>query len=376
MSGGGGPVSQDTQITVEPITKDAAEAIGCLGQKHYVDNYAVPHLQLEAKQANWQEILAGIVGTYGYIETWKLNERMVDVAEKQVRLACENFDFVQDQYEEVFKPIYLCSKDYWNYYRQCFGGFEKDYVDKAFEDCEYIPEYKAVAGRINAQTQQSLVRARNIKKNTQSVYACGGHAYDTLMFAHWSQRANTDAIARGYRQEDEKSLRLMEFYWNRKTAAMSQVSAIGQRSAGLLTGSGSVASAGLGAIGSALGGISTAYGALANANTNQADFFTGISNGAFRLAGYSGFGRTAVDPQQLNLGQGGLFFDGGNIQRLDGGSLGVLPGTAGPSGSLTYGNSGSTPSAPSQGGGGGSYSSGWGDAISSVNSGILSGVVT
>lgn len=243
------------------------------------------------KQCSWQSILAGIIGTYGFVRQVQLQERMVDCAEAQKEQAQDYLDLTREQYDDVFKPIYDCIKTEFIEAQDCFSQYEKDFVQLAF-DCEpYEPDYVSQQGRVLGTVQAQFDNGNKQRRRQLGKYETGRCKSENLRFALAAATAKTDALNAAYRYEEARRDRYEEVYWGRKVQAVSVAQNVIARSFGALTSSGSVVSAGLGAIGTAFGRSLDAYGAFAGATSGLSDIFGTLANGAFQYAGYQSFGR-------------------------------------------------------------------------------------
>ena len=321
-------VTGDDNIVVEDNSDDAMQI--------WVD-------AVGAKQCSWQAVLAQAIGTFGFIRQFELQSRMVDCAEEQKQQAQEYLELTQQQYEEVFRPIYTCVKDAFVDTAECYEQYEKQFVALAFECPEYEPDYVSQQGRVLGVVQAQFDNAAKQRRRTLGKHDSGKCKNEDLRIALATATAKTDALNAAYRYEEARRDRYEEVYWNRKVQAIQVTQNIFSRVFGSLTSSGNVVANGLGTIGTAFGRSLDAYGAFASATSGLSDLFGTLANGAFQFAGYQSFGRPGFNSglggqagfnASTSIG-GGVFNSIGGLVSHGAGAISGLIGGAGLFGSST-----------------------------------------
>lgn len=250
-------------------------------------NIASDVLQREDDKISLMSSFMSLLGTYGLIRQWELldrqtdlNERMVDYSERYLMLA-------EDNYQDITLDAYTGMRQLFDRFVANFQAFETEFLNFASQDKTYTANYPLHEGRAMAGVgqQYSLLRQRRARQRRR--YDRGLCCSEDLTLDIAQAQALTDAAQRGFRYEDEKKMRLDEFFWSKYSTAMQMVE---NMRANVITGlNGGVANA-TGAIQAISGvlsqGIQATRGASA-AIQDQASFFGTLSNGAFEAIGFS-----------------------------------------------------------------------------------------
>lgn len=265
-----------------------------------------------AKQCSWQAVLAGAVGTYGFIRQFELQERMVDCAEAQKEQAQEYLELTQQQYEEVTRPIFDCIKEAFTTAEDCYAQFEKEFVELALNCPVPEPDYVSQEGRVLGVVQAQFDNALKQRRRQLGKHETGRCKSENVRFALATATAKTDALNSAYRYEEARRDRWDEIYWNRKVQGMAIAQGAIGRTYASLTASGNVVNSGLGVIGNAFGRSLDAAGQLSAATSGLSDLFGTLANGAFQFAGFQSFGRPGFGGASPGFG-GGFGSPFGNI---------------------------------------------------------------
>lgn len=235
-----------------------------------------------------------LLGTYALIEQHNLLERQTDLNERMVDYSERYLELAEDNYTEITLDAYRAQRSLFDRFAASpFQDFEEEFLEMATERQEYTPDYALHEGRAVAGVGQQYTLLRQRRARQRRRYNAGLCCHENLMLDIAQANAVVDAQNRGFRYEDEKKMRLDEWYWQHISQAMQVVE---NMRANVITGlNGGVANA-TGAVSAISGvlsqGISAARGASA-AIQDQASFFGTLSNGIFEAIGF-GRGRGSV----------------------------------------------------------------------------------
>lgn len=293
MPGGGG-TGGNASVTVEAISpgaaaqfgENAANAWSAVYETEVDRKYAV-----EDRRVQWQEVLAGLIGTYSIVQQYNLNRRMVELAERAQDSADELKDLSIQNYNEIIKAAFDKACDYWNRYLNTLSQYEPRYMQDAFANTDYDPEYATQKGRAMAGVQRSFDVAIKAAHRARSPYAVGACCDATTRLNIARANAMVALSNASYRYEDQKKITLEEQYFQRKTAGMRVLASIAGLAGNMMTGAAGLSSAGINAVSNAVSQGNDAYGQMANAVAGMGDFWGTIGSGAFRYMGYNSFNR-------------------------------------------------------------------------------------
>lgn len=250
-------------------------------------------LRREDSKISLMGTFMGLLGTYALINQYQLLERQTDMNEDMVGYAERYLNLAEDNYSDITLNAYNKMVDLYDHFTTSFQPFEKTFLDQARSVLTYTADYDTAEGRAMAGVgqQYSLVRQRRARQRSR--YAVGACCSEDLLLDIAQANALVDASNRGYRYEDEKKLKLDDWYWQHYSQAIQLVE---NMRANVITGlNGGVAGAtqGLGAIAGMMQTANSAVSNMGNAIDNQASFFGTVSNGAFRMMGFND-GRSQV----------------------------------------------------------------------------------
>ncbi|MFV0512503.1 MAG: hypothetical protein ACK5MY_02535 [Jhaorihella sp.] len=230
-------------------------------------------------ELGYMGILAGLVGTYGLIRQYELMERQVDLNERVV-------DYTERNYDEIALPAYEHNEDLFVRYETDFAPYELEYINEAKSKLEYTPDYEGQAGRAMAGVGEQFTRLRQRRTRQRRKYATGECCSENLLLDVMQAQALAQASNRGYRYEDERKLRLEEWYWSRYASGAQLVETM---RANVISG----VNSGVANASGAVGQITAAARGATDAINTRASFFGTLSNGAFQLAGFD-WGRNSI----------------------------------------------------------------------------------
>lgn len=259
--------------------------------------YANAITTIGTQQNTWQATLAGIIGTVGVIQQALLLERQVDLQERTVDQAQEYLDLTERSYEEVTLNAYNCQKELFTRYRDTFADCAEEFLTETKRLAAYTPAYDLQEGRAVSSVQRNIDRAEKRRKRQRGKYSTGACCHEGIWFSMEAARLSTDAANHAYRYEDDRKLRLDEWYFQRQSIGAQLVENMRAHViSGVNSGTTNVAN-GLNAIGNGVQALRASTSDLAGGIRDQASFFGSVANGAFRFAGFNnGFQSAAGAP--------------------------------------------------------------------------------
>lgn len=281
---------------------NTALARGCAASAKVAQAY----LCVNQERNGFMQALMGIIGIYGFIKQADLLERQTDLQEEVVEQGREYLELAQRTFEEVTLDAYRCQKGLFERFKNLFQKCESEFLDESKRLVEYEPKYKVQEGRAVSSVQAAMDRARKRRSRQRGKYATGQCCHEDIWFAMETARLEVDAVNHAYRYEDDKKIRLDDWYWSRQTTGAQMVENMRAQVINAVNGGVSNVSGGLSSIGSALGELRLGTNGLSGALRDQASFFGTLSNGAFRAAGFTG-GQQAgqqVGPSSTWFGSG------------------------------------------------------------------------
>lgn len=253
-----------------------------------------------------------LLGTYAVVQQYDLLERQTDMNERMVDYAERYLELAEDNYQDITLDAYQANRALFDRFVTSFQPFETEFLSEAGTLRTYTPNYAAQQGRATAGVGQQFTMIRQRRARQRNRYAMGECCHENLMLDIAQAGAMSDAMNRGYRFEDEKKLRLDDWYWQHYSQAMQLVE---NMRSNVITGlNGGVANA-TGAVSAISGMMSQANAAVRGAGEalqDQASFFGTLANGAFRMSGFAQ-GQAGVQGMIGNLGAGARGLFGGNV---------------------------------------------------------------
>lgn len=251
----------------------------------YREDYLIPMMVA-------QTVLAGIIGAMAYIKQAEILDKQVALTDRSVVVAEEYLVLSQANYNNITVPTWTRQRDLFDRYRTEFEDRENEYVAEAFRLKEYAPDHDLQRGRALGSVQARFDRAEKQRLRQIGKYNRGRACSDSLQFSIMRALASVDAANHGYRYEEAFKREIDKWYWMRQTDGVKIVAGMQQNVISGINGGAGVATAGINAVGNAVGKFQDGIGQKAAALANQADFYGGIANSMFQLAGY-GAGRSA-----------------------------------------------------------------------------------
>lgn len=247
----------------------------------------------------------GLLGTYGVVKQYDLLERQTDLNERMVDYAERYLTLAENNYTDITLNAYNRQTALYDRFLTDFAPFELEFLNEAKSKLDYTPDYAGQAGRATAGIGQQFTTMRQRRARQRSKYATGACCHEDLMIDVMQASALADAMNRGYRYEDDRKLRLDEWYWQHYSQAIQLVE---NMRANVITGINSGVANATGAVSAITGMLSqmsSATRGLSDAISDQASFFGTLSNGAFRMMGFN-WGRHSVAGGYGGITRGGF----------------------------------------------------------------------
>ena len=283
VTGGGG---EDFSIGISLATENVAVA----SQFH---DTVGELLERKDTELGFMGTFMAALGTYGVIQQYQLLERQTDLNERTVDYAERYLQLAERNYDEITLDAYTAQKALFDRFTSQFAPFELEFLNEAKSRLNYEPDYEGQAGRATAGIGQQYTLLRQRRRRQRSKYATGECCHEELMLDIMQATALSDATNRGYRYEDDRKLRLDEWYWQHYSQAIQLVE---NMRANVITGINSGVANATGAVSAITGMLSQMNAAVRGASDamqDQASFFGTLSNGAFRMMGFN-WGRNSV----------------------------------------------------------------------------------
>ena len=267
-------------------------------------------------QAAYIAPLAGIIGTFGFIRQYELQRDALALSERGVILAERAMELAERQYNEIALPIFQRFK---NYFDECVADmkvWQRRFIEKAFECDEYEAQYDEQEGRARARVSAQFDSAEKQIARSRGKYSVGHVCNQNIRLSIAKAMALSDAANRGYRFEDAKKVRLDQQCFERCQAGASVASSITGQAFNGLNGAASGTNNAVRNVQSSATTLVAQLNEAANFTTQNADFFGGLANGAFRFLGANTFqppqtGGVIGSPSGFGTNTGGGFGVGG-----------------------------------------------------------------
>lgn len=235
----------------------------------------------------------GLLGTYALIQQYSLLERQTDMNEDMVSYAERYLDLAEDNYSDITLDAYRKQVSLYTKFVDDFEPFEKEFLNEAKSKITYDPDYDSAEGRAMAGVGQQYSLVRQRRNRQRSRYAVGACCSEGLLLDIAQANALVDASNRGYRYEDEKKLKLDDWYWQHYGQAFQLVENMRANVISGINGGAAAATSGVGAIAGMMNSANNTMRNMSDAIGDQSSFFGTMSNGAFKMMGFNA-GRSQV----------------------------------------------------------------------------------
>lgn len=230
-------------------------------------------------------VLAGVIGTYGFIEQIKLQRRMTRLAERAADKADEFYAKSRSSYDTHALPTWQRMRDLYDRYVSK-QPYEDKFINCAFALREYCPdtvgEVALATGRVGSLLSRADAQRRRLSGRACASAACHHPSYMAAMTALLKSSAGSAAT----QFEEDRKRTLDQWYWQRWKDGANLVLALGDRGVKAILAGAANINAGLKGIGDATAMYQQAAAGQAGAIANAAQFWGGIASG-----GLNGFGQ-------------------------------------------------------------------------------------
>lgn len=230
-------------------------------------------------------VLAGVIGTYAFIEQMKLQRRMLKLAEKSSDTADEFYDKSKSAYDTVHRPTWQRMNALYSRYKTFFGK-EDAFLSCAFALKEYCPDTSGQATRAVARANRYFYFANAHRQRLQGAACAGAACHNTRSWSVNKALIEASTASAALQYEEQFKVEMDRWFWERWQDGAKFVLGLGDRAVkAILAGAQNVAG-GLNGISSAVGAVQSAANGQAAAIANAAQFWGNLASG-----GLNGFGQ-------------------------------------------------------------------------------------
>lgn len=229
--------------------------------------------------------LAGIVGTWGLVEQWKLQNRITELAERSSDRSDNFLTLATDKYNTVDRPTFDLMRALFDRY-SARTLREDAFLDCAFSLKSYCPDYCLAEGRALSSVQRVFDLSFKARRRSLSPYATGRACHDMTYFATRLAEAKVNAATDAYNRERAKKLAHDKWYWERWKDGANYLISIGNRAVNAITAGAAGLSTGIAGIGQSVAVAAEGASGQAGALANSAQFWGNVASG-----GLNGFGQ-------------------------------------------------------------------------------------
>ena len=230
-------------------------------------------------------VLAGVIGTWGIIEQYKIQKKMVELAEHAADRADKFLVLAKGKYNTIDLPTFTKMQSLYDRYAGK-QPFETEYLNCAFALKGWCADFCLAEGRAVMGVQRIFDQSMQARRRSYSRYDSGRACHDMTYFMMKLATAKSDAAMRGYNAERAKKLEMDKWYWDRWRDGANYLLSLGNRAVNAITGGAAGLAHGINDLGKAVAGGTDAAADRASALANQAQFWGNVASG-----GLNGFGQ-------------------------------------------------------------------------------------
>lgn len=268
------------------------------------------YLQYLQARNLWQSILGTFIGIYSLVRAYEMFKEQLKIARQILRQQEDYLTLAKRHYNEINLPSFERVRDLYDRYVTKFQGYEERFMQEAFRLIEYDPDYDVQEGRVFSKVQQQFDRATRALQRARGKYNAGRPCKNATYMAVMGALAKVDAINHGYRYEESKKMRLDDWYWRRWSSGAEFQTQLANRAVSGLNRGVAVSVQGLNAVGAAYTNVMQAGSMVMEGYQVMGSFWSSISNGAFRMAGYGAGSMMGWMPPPYGGGSYGLYGPG------------------------------------------------------------------
>lgn len=229
--------------------------------------------------------LAGVIGTWGIIEQYKIQKRMIELAEGAADRADKFLAIAKSKYDNIDIPTYKSMEALYDRYKS-EQPFETEFLNCAFALKGWAADFCLVEGRAVLGVQRVFDMSLQSKRRALGRYDTGRACHDLTYFSGQLAIAKTNAATKAYNDERKRKLDMDKWYWERWKDGANYLLSLGNRAVNAITGGTAGLAHGINDLGKAVSNSSDAASGQAGALANSAQFWGNVASG-----GLNGFGQ-------------------------------------------------------------------------------------
>lgn len=236
-----------------------------------------------------RSVLANLVSVYGLVKQYEYQKKQLELARTAGDHAQSYLDLAQGHYNTIAMPTFTRMTALLDRFDSNFSGYYSQYLAEAFRQKEYTPDYEVQQGRAMATVQAKMDRAALTRRRATGRYATGRRCANATQDAILAAQARVDACRAGYQFEDLRKRKMDTWLFSKWADGSHALADIGAHAVSGINGGVSIAASALDGAGKATETTSHSLDAQLAALGNVGDFWGGIAQGGFNLAGASSF---------------------------------------------------------------------------------------
>lgn len=249
-----------------------------------------------------RSLLSSTIATYGLVKQYDYQKRQLAIAKQAANTAGAYLTLAQGQLNNIAMPTFNRMVALLDRFNNKFAGYYSSYLTEAFSQKEYTPDYEVQQGRAMASVQARLDRATLAKRRATGRFNTGRRCANAVTDAILAAQARVDACRSGYQFEALRKRKMDSWLFSKWSDGSHALSDIAAHAISGINGGVSIADGALNSAGQALGvtteGIDNQLGALANIG----DFWGGIAQGGFQMAGAAAYRNTQAQATTTGWG--------------------------------------------------------------------------
>lgn len=230
-------------------------------------------------------VLSATIGTWGLIEQYKIQKRMVELAEASSERADKFLALAKSKYNDIDLPTYNKMAALYDRYKS-EQPFETEFLNCAFALKGWAADFCLVEGRAVLSVQRIFDMSLQSKRRALGRYDTGRACHDLTYFSGQLAIAKTNAATKAYNDERKRKLDMDKWYWDRWKDGANYLLSLGNRAVNAITGGTAGLAHGINDLGKAVTNSSEAASGQAGALANSAQFWGNVASG-----GLNGFGQ-------------------------------------------------------------------------------------
>jgi hypothetical protein len=279
--------------------------VGTAAYSRMCENGAKISKQEIAANVSLQTLINGFFAGLGLVKQYDMMEKQGELYEAQRDATLRNIALAENNYNQMALPAYKKAEEYFHvYYRRQWETKLKTIADCGLKDCEYTPDYNRWVSRGLADVVKVVNQAKLAGRRQLDKYSAGACCEQDYRFAELQAVLVTDTVNLGRVYEDERKLKMDNFFWNKYLSTAQIIQNIGSLAANINQyGKSNIAQA-LQLTTQAISAFDRAVESGFAALGQQGSFYGGLANLAGRFTGEA-YGRDAataiLQPSQSDI---------------------------------------------------------------------------